>query len=384
MWGESTNSPLVQTQVFALLNELDGGDVEINILSLQPAHLWLAKNKSGFSILAEGIRYIRVPFPVFPQWRRFIYTKWFSRISDTWGSIVLCVYLLLFKTDVVHVRGYGAISPAIALKSLFGHRVIFDTRSDFIHELHLMGKCKGEIKFWTNKQNKFFEKSDIVVFTTEHFQTSVKLDRVNSIVIPNNITITWDYDDFEKNRRITRKKLGIASDALLLVYSGSLNNQWNKVDVYVEIVKELLEIDSKIEMLFLTKDVNLLNSVLLESGLSLSRIYVHSCEPSRVHEYLQAADMGLNFISNLDTRLSVKTVEYFASGLSILTNGNLLALNKIIEENQFGLLWDGDGKKLMQYLVETGDNRRLCYSYAVEKFDTKIVSREYKNLYLTT
>jgi glycosyltransferase involved in cell wall biosynthesis len=121
----------------------------------------------------------------------------------------------------------------------------------------------------------------------------------------------------EKSRRAARKKLGVAADAPLLVYAGSVGPQY-RFDL---IAKTALAFRSRLpdaRLLVLTGAPDEARVILDEAVLDMAEI--RSAAPDQVPALLAAADLGLSFRMRSPSMRAVspiKTAEYLLCGLPV-------------------------------------------------------------------
>ncbi|HEY4784546.1 MAG TPA: glycosyltransferase [Bacteroidales bacterium] len=127
----------------------------------------------------------------------------------------------------------------------------------------------------------------------------------------------------EEVRKNVRTELSIASEDIVLVYSGGFH-KWQMIEETLRCYS-FLKKKSKLQLRFLlltNESSNLVRSTLEQFGLVSDDVIVKNCKHEEVSKYLNAADLG--FLIREDTIMNqvafpTKMGEYLACGLPLIT-----------------------------------------------------------------
>lgn len=122
----------------------------------------------------------------------------------------------------------------------------------------------------------------------------------------------------EMNRRATRLELGIAADAPVLVYAGSVGRQY-RLDLVGELAREIARLRPDTRLLVLSGSPDLASAEL--AGGETPPPIVLRVAPEEVPRYLAAADIGLAFRANsfsMQAVAPVKISEYLLCGVPVI------------------------------------------------------------------
>ena len=162
------------------------------------------------------------------------------------------------------------------------------------------------------------------------------------------IPIGFDSEKFVANtssRDRIRADLEV-QDKKVIVYSGSLQlNFWNDLGIYSEFFNKINLIMDNVHFLILTNsDHDQIIDFFDDKGIVNYSIL--SIDPTDIALYLSAADAGIQVMYEMEdseTRFGVKVVEYWASGLPVITNRNVGGLCSLIKDDQYlGLIVDSE------------------------------------------
>jgi len=126
-----------------------------------------------------------------------------------------------------------------------------------------------------------------------------------------------------------RQRLGIASQAPLIVYCGSLGQQYS-IPQMMGFFAEVAVRRSDARFLVLSGEPNTAATLRTYAGGLAERILVRRAEPDEVPSYLSASDLGVSFRDpsfSMKAIAPIKNGEYLLSGLPVIANvttGDLL------------------------------------------------------------
>lgn len=195
----------------------------------------------------------------------------------------------------------------------------------------------------------------------------------------------------EKARENRRRELNLA-DETLFVYVGKYGS-WYLVDEMIDFFKTAIETDESAKLLIVTQDApEVFREGLRKKNVAEKSYFIVSAAPGEVAEWLSAADVGLALIKPLPSKRGsspVKTSEYLASGLPIVSNAGVGDLDALIEREKVGAVLRGFSEEdyfgalqKIGALLEDKNLRERCRRTAFENFDLETVGgARYRKLY---
>ncbi len=388
IYNERPNSGLMKTQVLGLLQELAKyKDLNITLIAVwQPWVYWkyykeiirLKKNLKD-----KNIKLLSIPFGL-PG--RYFFQNRLLLSLNTIYIYTLLKLCGLKKYDVVHGRGYFISYVAALLKNKY--KLIFDLRSLFPEENISAGNWNKEdtiYKKWKEIEKYTVQNSDYAIVVSKPMIESIKIyDNIKKFKY---IPIGFDQSKFQienSKREEIRTSLGI-QDKKVIVYSGSLQlNFWNDLRIYAEYFQNINELIDNVHFLILTNSNHAHITEFLKEK-NITNYSILSIDPHDIANYLNAADVGIQVMYKMDdsdTRFGVKTIEYWASGLPVVTNSNVGGICSLItSEPYLGVIMDSKKElnNLKTYLNQ--ENSFLIKSYAFENFEFSKLALVYKDLY---
>lgn len=152
-------------------------------------------------------------------------------------------------------------------------------------------------------------------------------------------------------REIYRKKLGIAPDETVIIYSGKLSMKWEIPDIVFSILAKMSRQESKIKFLILTPDHEIANEQISKNGIETQSIVMES-GLKEVNNYLNASDIGLLLRENIlmnNVASPTKFSEYILAGLPVLISEGILDFSQIVSKTNFGFVLKED------FILSTND-----------------------------
>lgn len=126
------------------------------------------------------------------------------------------------------------------------------------------------------------------------------------------------------SRAETRRKMGVDSKTVLLVYVGSLGPQY-QLDRMLDILDYLQRDRLNVRFLFITQALDSLKNELARRDTDPNAIIALSMKPNQVPEYLASADLGISFRTDTFSMLGVSPIkvgEYLLCGVPVLSYDN--------------------------------------------------------------
>lgn len=319
--NEGLNNGLIQSQVKnpIIFNSLEK---EVGILSIERIGRIFKKDNSNIKIntlpfgipyklfLFNLIGYIFIPFLAF--------------------SYALLISFLIKGNDVIIARSYFPGLVAYYLKIIKGTNYKFDPRSLFIHESITKGLItEGDFlhKKWLYWEKKIIDGAELILVVAKkqkEYYENLSTKKCDIEYIP---CYSSDFQFKSLNRS---DYLPFDDKEIVIAYYGSLDNGWNNIDKYYEFFKEAINHGYKICIISqnyknLKKDIR----------FTSDDIFLVDTDMEKNHsDYLQLADYGVVLmpkVSDWETRLSVKFVEYLNHGLGVFVGeyvGEAVRLSK--------------------------------------------------------
>lgn len=292
-------------------------------------------------------------------WTPLTFTKRFSRLGKAWDLMKMYATALRLgrkhRFDVIHCRSLHAAQVGLAVRRVYGGKVIFDMRGLWVDErvdggIWNLNKSLDAFLFrrYKNIERWVLKNSDHIVVLTERVVEEVeKIEPTTSgkiTVIP----CCADYAHFSvatsEERLEARRELGIHPDALVVSYLGSLGTWYRFADM-LQFIRALFERRSDAYFLVITRNWSTVqNDELAAAGLdgeARSRIVIKSATRDEVPALLGASDVMLSFIEPSYSKLAsspTKLAEAFASGVAVVSNSGVGDVASITREYDAGAL----------------------------------------------
>lgn len=363
---EDLDSPLIKSQCLDVIDKCENKIFVVNLYSFE---LLLKSIKKR-----EKNKIISLPF--------FHIGTGLNRYKSIFLIVlnIATVFFLVkkYRINIIHARSYNSGALALYINKIFGIRYIFDPRSDYIEEnrKNLKVSIKDE-KFWKNLEKKIVYNSIYTITTSSHLLKEYESSR-KLFYIPNNYPSSFSFSSLTKKSN--------NKDFISLVYIGSIN-KWNDINLYVTFFEKLKKIvNFKIEFSIITHSniEDFYKLKLIEKNIKLIR-----AQQDQIPSIVSKFDIGIYLMSNVDSRLGVKTVEYLYTGLPMIVSKNILGAASIIKKNNLGIVIDenliANQDEINTFLESVKNNRvewfNKCHNYAVEEFSPETTSTKLNTLY---
>lgn len=254
--------------------------------------------------------------------------------------------------EAIHARSYVAGDVALALKRKFGVPFIFDMRGFWVDERLDGGRWPQSNPFyralyrrWKAKERAMIAGADRIVVLTEAARDEITAwpdYRGQPISV---IPCSVDHQVFDittpHDRSEARGRLGIAEEAFVLVYLGSIGT--------VYLLREMLDVFSRIKRAkpgaqFLLVGWYDKAAVLARAaGLEISPndIVIQPAEHGEVPYWLGAADVAIALRRPSFSSIGAsptKLAEYFACGLPVIVNDRVGDVAQIVRNLDAGIV----------------------------------------------
>lgn len=258
--------------------------------------------------------------------------------------------------DIVHCRSYIPGIAGMHLKRKFGVRFLFDMRG-FWPDEKVEGKSWPQTNPVFRRVYKWFKALEAELLTGADHIISLTYEGKRQLLTrpqlqPEGAEITVipccvDFTHFPlvapSDRERGRAALGIAGDAKVLVYLGSLGS-WYMLDEMLDFFRVMAARDTNAVFLFVTHDAP--GGILAAArarGVSEDRLVVRGASREEVPIFMAAADVGIFFIAPVFSKKAsspTKMGEMLALGLPLVTNGGVGDVAQIVEETGCGVAVD--------------------------------------------
>lgn len=391
-----------------LLDPLGGTQILPYVLGIAAhqrlVHIVSFEKLARFSVGADNLRDELARSDI--GWTPLSFTTRMGKLGKLWdlGRLYTTCLLLQwqYKFDVVHCRSYLAMQAGCLLHRLASVRTIFDMRGLWVDE-RVDGGLWAQNR-WLNRFAYFYYKrvernllacaSHVVVLTERVVPELLRLSpgmAAPVTVIP----CCADFDHFvmptDVARLAARSKLGIAQDALVLSYLGSLGT-WYMLDEMLRLFSVAARQRDDVHMLFITRDWKEEHEALvlsMELGDLRSRIHVQSASRDQVPALLGVSDIMLSFIKPAYSKMAsspTKLAEAFALGIPVVSNVGVGDVDKITRELEAGAVIDLNDKQSFEYVVEALDQIRAKGGVKLRErariyFGLEVAEQSYRQIY---
>lgn len=369
----------------------------IHLLSFEKSSSHLMQGHSLRNELAEeGI-----------GWTSLGFTRKLSKLGKAWDLLKMYTAAIRlgwkYKFDIIHCRSLHAAQVGLAVRNLFGGKVIFDMRGLWVDERidggiwqlqrildRLLFRAYKRIERWVMRQaDGIVVLTDRVVEEIERIEPKAK----GKITV---IPCCADYSHFSvpslENRSQTRVQLEIEVDALVLSYLGSLGT-WYRFSDMLTFFREVIRRRGDAFFLIITKDWSKIQeNELVEAGFVgelRSKIVVRSATRDEVPVLLGASDVMLSFIEPSYSKLAsspTKLAEAFACGIPVISNPGVGDVARIIQDYDAGDLVElgnldsmrETADRIVEIISKGGEGLR---KRTMSSFDLSRAAASYQSVY---
>jgi len=389
--------PLGQTQVLPYLRELSKRGIKFTLLSFERESAFTPEGQRKCQNLKDELAASGIDW----HWLRYHRSPSLPATAyDVWAGIRYASSLVREKgIELVHARAHIPATIALALKSRFGVKIIFDVRGlmaeEYVDAKHWP---EGGLRYRVTKaaERRVFAATDAVVTLTERIWPIIREWEglrgrdVHHSVIPCCVDLSlFSFSEADRQRR--REELGIR-DRFVLVYSGSLDG-WYLTEQMSDFFRQFLEEREDAFVLWLTMGSEERVRHLMQSrGVGEKRFAVRAANASDVPSYLSAGDVGISFIKRCLSKIAsspTKNGEYLACGLPIVINAGIGDSDSLVTQWKAGVLvedFDPEEfsrvRRAIEALASDPQTRIKTREVAETLFDLKKVGAErYAALY---
>ena len=339
--------PLVQTQVLPYLRQLVSAGLKVSILTFEPGlrQTWSTQEigQHRAALKSEGI-----------GWNFLTYHKWPSLPATLYdiarGTVEIIKLMGQEHITVLHARNHVPALMGALAKKVKGGSLVFDIRGFMPEEYTDAGVWpeNGYLYHGLKRVERYLLRaSDAFVVLTEKARAIVfpGCSDTDSLGRPLEvIPCCVDFERFETpdmaSRESLRKEFSVERRRVI-VYLGSFGG-WYMTDQMTEFLAVAHQQDPNTFSMILTQSPHqMVFDRMCELGISPKDFLVAKVPPEEVPRYLKAADIAISFIKPCYSKQSsspTKIAEYLASGLPVVCNVGVGDLDKLIQENQVGVL----------------------------------------------
>lgn len=257
--------------------------------------------------------------------------------------------------DFTHCRSYVPALVGLRLKRKKGIPFIFDMRGFWVDERVEGGLWdvkkswyQAAFRFMKRKEKAFMQEAAHIVSLTEKGREIMK-DMLKERLAPVSvIPCSVDMELFgeagggrREARQELRLRLGIAEDAWVFVYLGSVGS-WYLLEEMLGFFQYVKSRNPRAHFLLISQgEAKFILKKAAEIGLSESALSIHAAARQEIPALLQVADIGLFFIKPCFSKQAsspTKLGEMLAMGLPVIANGGVGDLDDFFAKNKVGKL----------------------------------------------
>ena len=339
--------PLVHTQVLPYLRKLVSAGIEVHLLTFEPKfrQTWTAQQitEQQTSLRVEGIKWTCLPYHKSPSLPATLF-------DIATGTRSVLQIMRREGVTILHARNHVPGLMCALAKRIRGGQLVFDIRG-FMPEEYTDAGIWPENGFLyrglKRVERYLFKVSDAFVVLTEKardilFPGCTDTDKSGRPIEV--IPCCVDFERFQSAEKIPRdalrEELGLTGRRVI-AYVGSFGG-WSMTDEMSEFLAAARRQDPSTFAMILTQSpIENVIERLRKLGIHEKDFMVTRVTPHEVPRYLRAADMAISFIKPCYSKQSsspTKIAEYLASGLPVVCVSGVGDLDKLIKENQVGVL----------------------------------------------
>ncbi len=390
----SLSDPLCQSQSLAYIRSLAADENSFALMTLENARF--AKSSEEIKETKKSLEKENIFwYPIEWQSGNSVFDKISSVLKAFAAGAAIC---LRHKPRIVHSRSSLTTFLSVPLAKIFRAKFLYDADSVLSEEYadtnHLSRASSGFKMLARNEEKARRAAKRIIVLTEtlkKDYREKFGVSDVPIEVIPCCVdTEKFKFDARARDAR--RRELNLENGETLFIYVGKYGS-WYLVDETIDFFKRALAENESAKLLILTQDApEVFRQVLRKKAVAENSYFIKSAAHGEVAEWLSAADVGLALIKPLPSKRGsspVKTSEYLASGLPIISTAGIGDLDAIIERENVGAVLRGFGEddyaeamQKINALLEDEKTRERCRQTAYEYFDLEAVGgARYRALY---
>jgi len=303
--------------------------------------------------------------------------------------------------DLVHCRSYIPARAGLALKRRLGTKFLFDMRGFWPDE-----KIEGDnwnlgnplyraaYRYFKRLESRLLRGADHIVSLTEAGKAQL-LTRPELASDPAPITVIpccVDFDHFplatDASRAVARRTLGIAADAPVLGYLGSLGS-WYMGNEMLDFFGVYRSRHPDARFLFVTPDSpESIRAAAAARGIDRDHVIIRAASREEVPQYMSAADLGIFFIEPVFSKTAsspTKMGEMLALGLPLVTNAGVGDVEALVNDLGCGVAIhefnDASYAAALDRLATLPGSALQRRERALASFDVKLGIDRYDSIY---
>jgi len=392
---DGLTDPLGRSQVLPYLTGLAELGHEITILSCEKPE---RMDKDG-----ERIRKLCADADL--DWKPLKYHKTPPIVSSTLDAAALQRTAIRLHRerpfDIAHCRSYIPARAGLALKRRFGVKLLFDMRGFWPDEKvegnnwKLSNPLHAAIyRYFKRLESRLLSGADCIISLTSAAKEQLVLTP-ELAAAPVSVTVIpccVDFDHFALARRsirdAARTRLGIPSEAAVLLYLGSLGGNYMFPEM-LEFFRVYASRKPDARFLIVTQDPpDPIRSEARDHGVNLDRLIIRSASREDVPGFVAAADLGVAFKRpsfSAKACSPTKMGEMLAVGLPIVANSGVGDVEQMVNDIACGVaIHDFTAQGYDQAITQietlggTPEERR---ERALPWFDVKLGIERYDRIY---
>lgn len=187
------------------------------------------------------------------------------------------------------------IFPQIFFSGINKAKVCLELHGTFQEELEYKGE-KWNSKFFGWIEKMLLKKSRIVVFVSKKFEDYYLkkypfVNKLKRFIIPTCSSKVLE-NTSNLNPKGLMEKYNITNDDVVFIYSGSIEI-WQKIDLMMSIIKQLLQRSTKYKFFLLTANPNKMEKIAREFKIIPNeRVFIQSVSPEDLANYYEISHYG--------------------------------------------------------------------------------------------
>jgi glycosyltransferase involved in cell wall biosynthesis len=375
---DGLTDPLGQSQILPYLKGLSNYGYRFTILSFEKKDRFEKENLVIEQLTKEsGIEWVPLPFTSNPPLLSKLYDAFLmrKRATDLHKK---------HQFDMVHCRSYIAADVGLYLKKKYGVKFFFDMRGFWADE-----KKDGSwnvnhpifsrvYKYYKRREAEYLQNADYVISLTEAGKkemmtwSSFRQD-VPVSVIPCCADMFHFSLTNTDQRMAGRAKLGIAKDALVISYLGSIGT-WYMLDEMLQFFKKLKEYYATARFLIITHTPRqVIDQRIAVLGLENDNFIITQATRKDVPGLVKASDINISFIKPVYSKISsspTKLGEVLSMGIPVIVNSGVGDVREIVEKADAGYVIQGfdpvEFEKAIQFIPKLREKSPAAIRAAAE------------------
>jgi glycosyltransferase involved in cell wall biosynthesis len=393
---DGLTDPLGRSQVLPYLVGLAARGHEITILSCEkPARLEAGQAAVQEIVDRAGIAWRSIPYRNRPAVLAHAFTV--ARLVMEAGRL----HRECGGFDLVHCRSYPPAMVGLRMKRKFGTRFLFDMRGFWPEEKVEGGSWPQSSPLYRfvyralkEIEDKLFRGADHVISLT-HLGKRIMLEWPQLRGADKRITVIPCCVDFEhfpiptpEKRAEARAELGLAADAEVMAYLGSLG-AWYMPGEMLDLFRTYARDRPKARFLLVTPDPpEQVEAAAAARQIDADRLVIRYATREQVPVYLAAADLGVFLIRPVPSKAAsspTKMGEMLALGLPTIANGGVGDVAEILDSTGAGVAIETFDEATYDSAIATVEaiaiDRPEIRQRALPWFDVELGIERYDRIY---